>query len=210
MKHISKFLGLFLGIGVGVLIVYNLFITLYKSDVNINKDLLVFFAANERNNYNIITDSRVMIDSNNYSYIDENHNNISLRNKELIAKGEVFQNKVESVEKIYKKYNSPMISNAKTIVKSSELNNIDYKMLTAISIVESGGGKICFKSYNAFGWGSKSFSSFDEGIQTVAEGLKNGYYNKGLDSVEEIAPVYNYVNPIDWSSKVNKIISEFN
>jgi hypothetical protein len=50
-----------------------------------------------------------------------------------------------------------MAEQAYYIVEISEHFGIDYRLIPAISIVESSGGKYCFKSYNPFGWGKSGF-----------------------------------------------------
>lgn len=115
---------------------------------------------------------------------------------------------VKKVEDLYKKYKAPMASNAEYLVRTSQKHGVDYKLIVAISIVESGGGRVCFRTYNPFGWGKKDFSSFDEAILTVVKGISTGYYKRGLNTVEEIGPVYNAGNVEGWINKINNVISE--
>jgi len=115
---------------------------------------------------------------------------------------------VKRVEQLYKKYNAPMADNAEYLVRTSKKYGVDYKLIVAISIIESGGGKVCFRSYNPFGWGKKDFSSFDEAILTVVKGISNGYYKRGLNTVEEIGPVYNAGDVNGWINKINNVIAE--
>lgn len=120
----------------------------------------------------------------------------------------------ESLREFFKKYNSPLANNAKTFVEVADKYSIDYKLLPAISCVESTCAKFYIKAnYNPFGWGSGliKFGSFDEAIQKVGKGLQEIYLARGLDTVEEIAPVYTPPSYIHWQKNVrffmNKIES---
>ncbi|WP_165248741.1 CMP-2-keto-3-deoxyoctulosonic acid synthetase [Adlercreutzia sp. ZJ141] len=54
-------------------------------------------------------------------------------------------------------------------------NGIDPRFSPAISNTESGNGLVCFKPYNAWGWGSSSWSSWEEAIRAHVAGLAKGY-----------------------------------
>lgn len=106
------------------------------------------------------------------------------------------------------KYNSPMTDNAGTFIRVADEYGIDYRLLPAISCLESGCGKqMPYQSYNAFGWGVYggnyiSFEDFDDAIETVGAGLNKGYFSKGANTVEKIAPIYNPPNPIEWGGNI--------
>jgi hypothetical protein len=111
--------------------------------------------------------------------------------------------RIEALEKFFTKLNSPLKANAATFVDVADKYNLDYRLLPAISCMESTCGKALIEgSYNPFGWGIYGrnaiyFSSYDEAIETVGKGVKEKYVNKGLDTPEKIAPVYtppNFVN----------------
>lgn len=120
----------------------------------------------------------------------------------------------EVLEKFFEKYNSPLEENAQTFVEIADLYGIDYRILPAIACIESTCGKnIIEGSYNPFGWGIYgtnyiAFSSFDEAIKTVGEGLNKGYFSNGLDTVEEIALVYTPSNSYHWASNVKQFMYE--
>lgn len=52
---------------------------------------------------------------------------------------------------------------------------IDPRFSPAISCVESGKGAVCFLPYNAWGWGSSVWSSWEEAIYAHVAGLSRGY-----------------------------------
>ena len=104
--------------------------------------------------------------------------------------------------------NAPLVDYAEKFVEVANKYGLDYRLLPAIATVESSGGKNNFRKYNAWGWGNKSFSSFEEGIEVVGRGLKTGYIDKGRDTVEEIAPVYCPPNYKNWARSVNQFMLE--
>lgn len=105
-------------------------------------------------------------------------------------------NREKILAEFFKKYKSPLAANVQKFVEVADKYNIDYRLLPAISCTESTCGKFLIPdSYNPFGWGIygttvTKFSSYDEAIETVAAGLKKGYLSRGLDTPEEIAPIY--------------------
>ena len=104
--------------------------------------------------------------------------------------------------------NAPLADYAEKVVEVANKYGLDYRLLPAIATVESSGGKNNFRKYNAWGWGNKSFGSFEEGIETVGKGLKTGYIDKGRDTVEEIAPIYCPPNYKNWTRSVNQFMNE--
>lgn len=118
--------------------------------------------------------------------------------------------KAQKIELFFRvnRNNAPLADYAEKFVEVANKYGLDYRLLPAIATVESGGGKSNFRSYNAWGWGNKGFSSFEEGIEVVGRGLKTGYIDKGRDTVEEIAPVYCPPNYKNWARSVNQFMLE--
>ena len=118
--------------------------------------------------------------------------------------------KAQKIELFFRvnRNNAPLADYAEKFVEVANKYDLDYRLLPAIATVESGGGKSNFRSYNAWGWGNKGFSSFEEGIEVVGKGLKTGYIDKGRDTVEEIAPVYCPPNYKNWARSVNQFMLE--
>ena len=133
---------------------------------------------------------------------------IQLNNMKEIAATESKDGRVEVLERFFEKYNSPLKDSAAVFVKTAEKYNIDYKILPAISCMESTCGKYVIpNTYNPFGWGIYgkkyiAFSSFDEAIEKVGEGLNKGYFSKGLNTISKMAPVYTPPNSYHWTSGV--------
>lgn len=70
---------------------------------------------------------------------------------------------------------SPLAGQGQTFYDAACEYGVDPRLVAAISTVESGKGAHCFRSYNAWGWGGRNFSSWKDGIYTVTAGLHSGY-----------------------------------
>lgn len=99
----------------------------------------------------------------------------------------------DRVRRFLVKYNSPLIPHAKLIVELADKYEIDWRLVTAISGVESTFCKaIPYNSYNCWGWrnGDHYFKNYSDALEIVSKALGNNYYKKGLKSPEAIARVY--------------------
>jgi hypothetical protein len=111
-------------------------------------------------------------------------------------------------------YKSPLAPFAAYVVEVADKYQIDFRLITAIAQQESNLCKIIPPgSYNCWGWGIHSegtlgFSSFSEGIETVSEGLKTEYLDKGYQTVEEIMSKYTPLSNGSWAYGVNKFLGE--
>ena len=81
----------------------------------------------------------------------------------------------------------PIDKYAADLIRAADDNDLDWRLLPSISIVESSGGKY-FLNNNVFGWNSckePRFSSVREGIHFVASMLGNSdlYKQKSVDAV---------------------------
>ncbi len=93
--------------------------------------------------------------------------------------------------------NSPLADSASTFVEQADKNNLDWKLVAAISGLESSFGKaIPYNSYNGWGWGVYGdnvmrFTSWDDAITTISKGLRENYINKmHTDNIYSIGRVY--------------------
>ena len=93
---------------------------------------------------------------------------------------------------------SPMEGTGKYYAAAAWDNGVDPRWAPAISYVESSVGAVCFRSYNAWGYGSKSFSSWEEGINTVVGALGGSLYGGYL--TREAAATYCPPNSENWYS----------
>ncbi len=82
------------------------------------------------------------------------------------------QDRAFKIDAYFAKRDMPLEGYGSKMVAEAEENDIDWRLLPAIAIKESTGGKFACE-YNPFGWGSckLKFKSFDDAIETVARNL---------------------------------------
>ena len=79
------------------------------------------------------------------------------------------------------------------MVEVADKYDIDYRLIPAIAMKESGAGTaIPESSYNAWGFenGRTRFTSWETAIETVGKTLNKRYITKGMSTPDEIMPVY--------------------
>lgn len=100
------------------------------------------------------------------------------------------------VDNFFKQKKSPLSGLGEEFVKIADMYGLDFRLLPAIAMQESNGGKILPKdSFNPFGYGVYGgkvmrFSSFAEAIERVGRGIKKDYLDFGLITPYEIMPKY--------------------
>ena len=135
----------------------------------------------------------------------------------LIAPIELRKNvedaRVKRLQSFLEKRNSPLAPYAKVFVEQADKNNIDWKMVAAISGVESTYGQfIPPYSYNAWGFGVygdnvRRFTSWEDGITTVSTALRQDYMDKWkAQDVYEIGRIY-AASPT-WAVRVERFMNE--
>jgi hypothetical protein len=117
--------------------------------------------------------------------------------------------RVANLKAFFRKYNSPLYDYAEKIVEVSDRYHFDYRLLPAIAMQES---NLCrfipHNSYNCWGWGIYGdkvtrFSSYEEAIEVVAEGIKKNYLDKGLVTASQIMKKYTPSSQGSWAHGVN-------
>lgn len=108
-------------------------------------------------------------------------------------------------------FESPLQNHAQDFVDAADYYKMDWKLVPAISGVESTFGKRIPGGFNGWGWGVYGtqaiyFKSWTDGIYTVSKGLKENYINKGL--TEPYAMNRIYAASPTWGSKVSFFITE--
>jgi hypothetical protein len=117
----------------------------------------------------------------------------------LDQSAQILKAEAQAIDGYFARHDMPLRGLGATMAIESELNNIDWRLLAAITVRESTGGKnACDNSkHNAFGWGSCKigFKSDEEAIKTIAQNLggnnpltAKSYNNK---SVIQILHAYN-------------------
>jgi hypothetical protein len=123
--------------------------------------------------------------------------------------------RVEIVRQYLKSYDSPLTPYTEEVIRVSDKYGLDYRLLPAIAQQESNLCKVIPPgSYNCWGWGihsagSLGFDSYNEGLDTVAKGLKTNYIDKGYVTVNEIMSKYNPISPDGaWGKGVESFMSD--
>jgi hypothetical protein len=146
---------------------------------------------------------------------------ISAQEKEGI-KGPVISYQIESgevdrvlvLQMFLEKHHSPLAANAETFVEVADKYGLDYRLLPAISCMESTCGRFLLpESHNAWGWGIYGnqaiyFEDFDQAIEEVGRGIYEGYVQKGLDTPRKMAPIYTPPRPGHWLGGVNSFMEQ--
>jgi hypothetical protein len=173
--------------------------------------LLVFVGKKEDIDVEEVKAQEILIEDK-VEWVDGNRVTTKADGSVEIVPAEVFMSKeqLQKIELFFRvtRNNAPLADYAEKFVEVANKYGLDYRLLPAIATVESNGGKSNFRSYNAWGWGNKGFTSFEEGIEVVGRGLKTGYIDKGRDTVDEIAPVYCPPNYKNWARSVNQFMME--
>ncbi len=103
------------------------------------------------------------------------------------------QDRAERIDAYYAQRNMPLEGYGAKMVAEAEKNGIDWRLVPAIAIKESTGGKFAC-GYNPFGWGSckiGNFNSWDQAIETIAYNLggnnpNTARYYKGTSTEEKL------------------------
>lgn len=104
-----------------------------------------------------------------------------------------FDYRIYTLRKFLNKNRSPLTPYSAEFIKLADYYGIDWRMVPAISGVESTFGKrIPQNSYNAYGWagGNYNFKSWPDSINTVSMTLRQKYIDKGATSITKIARIY--------------------
>jgi len=121
--------------------------------------------------------------------------------------------RVKTLQKFLQQYNSPLSDYAYVFVEEADKNNIDWRLLPAISGVESTfGQQIPEGSYNAWGFGiygdqTRYFESWEDAIVTISQSIRSDYINKwGAQDVYDIGRYY-AASPT-WAVRVDNFMQK--
>ena len=146
--------------------------------------------------------------------------NIGSLNTSPVTKMEVSvddlrEQKAQALDNYFKERSMPLYGTGKTFVLVAEKYGLDYRLLPAIAIRESSGGKAACGN-NPFGWGScklHNFVSYEQAIEALGKNLgganlKTSRYYAGKNTKEKlyyyngtVVPTY----PDEVLSIMNKI-----
>ena len=96
--------------------------------------------------------------------------------------------RLSRLQKFFGDRDCPLRDSAKDFLIAADQNQLDWRLLPSISMIESSGGKD-YGNNNVFGWGSckERFSSVRAGIHYVAAQLGKSRRYKGKDIDSEAA-----------------------
>lgn len=123
------------------------------------------------------------------------------------------------VENFFKGYKSPLSEYGNNFIEVADKYKLDYRLLPAIAMQESNGGKRVIKnSYNPFGYGIYGslvtrFESWDKAIEKVGAALREDYLNQGLKTPVEIMAKYtppSLKKEGAWAKGVSSFMEELN
>lgn len=72
-------------------------------------------------------------------------------------------------------YGAPLAGHGATFAQAAAEYGVDPRISPAISIIESGGGKVCFLPHNCWGWGTASWPDWDSAIRGHISGFASIY-----------------------------------
>lgn len=138
-------------------------------------------------------------------------------NQALIQEAKDIETKAEAIDNYFKSHDMPLYGMGKKMVQEAKKNDLDWRLLPAIAIRESTGGKFaCIKAtYNSFGWGSCKigFESNEEAVETVAKNLGGNNPNTAKHyadkTTDQILRAYNPPSIIpNYVKQVKAIMNE--
>ncbi|MBU0569279.1 glucosaminidase domain-containing protein [Patescibacteria group bacterium] len=144
----------------------------------------------------------------------------SVETQEVLGTTTQVDPRITSLENFLEKHKSPLASLTETFIEVADEYELDWRLLPAIAGKESSYGKVIpldkqdgTLSYNAWGWGvygdkALAFSSWEEGVGKVGEGLRNGYIDKGLLTPKEIMRRYTPRSDGSWARDVSFIMEQ--
>ena len=128
---------------------------------------------------------------------------------ELLTEFKTQDIRVANLKYFFRKYESVLYDQSEFIVKMADQFKLDYRLIPAIAMQESGLCKNIYEgSYNCWGWGIYGntvtrFGSYEEAIETISRGLKTNYIDKGLTTPEDIMRKYTPPSTGSWAFGVN-------
>ncbi|MEN9881463.1 MAG: hypothetical protein RLZZ308_646 [Candidatus Parcubacteria bacterium] len=93
--------------------------------------------------------------------------------KEVVSVEDIRQERADAINTYFKERSMPLRGTGMTFILVAEKYGLDWRLLPAIAVRESSGGKNAC-SYNVFGWGScklHNFHSYEEAIEALGRNL---------------------------------------
>ena len=97
---------------------------------------------------------------------------------------------------------SPLAGYGDVFAQAAFANGVDPRWSPAISNTESGKGSVCFRAYNAWGWGGPLGNCWEDSIRSHIAGLAAGYgYTISVSAAQKYCPP-------NWSNWYNNTLSQ--
>lgn len=94
--------------------------------------------------------------------------------KEVVSVEDIRKEHAKAIDAFFKERSMPLAGSGMTFVLVAEKYGLDWRLLPAIGVRESSGGKAAC-GYNAFGWGScklgHNYNSYEEAIESIGKNL---------------------------------------
>ena len=100
----------------------------------------------------------------------------------------------ETLARYFQAVKSPLEEHSAEFVEAAKRYQLDWRLLPALAMVETAGGRAGVRGHNFFGWGRARFDSPRDAIWTVAEQLGEGVMYRGKSTREKLV-VYNRRHP---------------
>ncbi len=133
---------------------------------------------------------------------------------EVDQKAEMLKAQAAAIDFYFEAHNMPLKGSGTKMAEVADKYGLDWRLIPAISVRESTGGRFACRSvtHSYFGWGSCriNFKSKDEAIESIARNLSGNnpntdhHYPKG-SSIKDILKKYNSVIPA-YTAQVLKIM----
>jgi len=131
---------------------------------------------------------------------------------EILTEFKTADIRVANLKYFFRKYDSVLYDQSDYIVKMADQYTLDYRLIPAIAMQESGLCKHIYEgSHNCWGWGIYGnkvtrFDSYEEAIETISRGIKKNYIDKGLTTPEAIMRKYTPPSDGSWAFGVNTFL----
>lgn len=130
-----------------------------------------------------------------------------------IKKQAIIDDRANRIDAYYWSKGMPLEGYGKKMVEEADKNGIDWRLLAAISVKESSGGKYMCRN-NPFGWASckTSFANIDEAIEVVSRNLGgNNPRTASYYSGDTYSKLYSYNGTVEpeYPARVIRIMELF-
>lgn len=158
------------------------------------------------------------ISSTSSKFINTENTNSDVSSKNFSELNEDLNNLLDEralrLDNYFEKYNMPLRGYGEKFIQVADECKMDWRLLPAISVQESTGGKY-MRLNNPFGWGSAKigFKDFEEAIEIVGKNLcglneKTAHYYRNKNTYQKLWSYNGSVNH-SYPSRVMAIMEKF-